>query len=40
MYGATGGTLYLVRPDGHVFGRWHRFDGEAARAALDHMLNS
>ena len=40
MYGATGGTLYLVRPDGHVFGRWHRFDGEAARAALDHVLNS
>jgi 3-(3-hydroxy-phenyl)propionate hydroxylase len=40
MYGATPGTLYLVRPDGHVLGCWRRFDAEAARAALDQMLNS
>ena len=39
MYGATPGTLYIVRPDGHVLGRWRRFDAEAARAAIDHMLN-
>ncbi|MGU7782563.1 FAD-dependent oxidoreductase [Burkholderia sp. PU8-34] len=28
MYGARDGTVYLVRPDGHVLGRW-----QAARAA-------
>jgi 3-(3-hydroxy-phenyl)propionate hydroxylase len=39
MYGSTPGTLYIVRPDGHVLGRWRRFDAEAARAAIDHMLN-
>jgi 3-(3-hydroxy-phenyl)propionate hydroxylase len=39
MYGATPGTLYIVRPDGHVLGRWRRFDAEATRAAIDHMLN-
>jgi 3-(3-hydroxy-phenyl)propionate hydroxylase len=39
MYGATPGTMYIVRPDGHVLGRWRRFDAEAARAAIDHMLN-
>ncbi|HEY4804676.1 MAG TPA: FAD-dependent oxidoreductase [Paraburkholderia sp.] len=43
MYGAQPGTLYLVRPDGHVLGRWH---GDAdttatqALAALDHALRS
>jgi 3-(3-hydroxy-phenyl)propionate hydroxylase len=39
MFGATPGTLYIVRPDGHVLGRWRPFDAEAARAAIDHMLN-
>lgn len=43
LYGAQPGTLYLVRPDGHVLGRWH---GDAARAAeqalaaLDHALRA
>ncbi|MBY4865755.1 MULTISPECIES: FAD-dependent oxidoreductase [Burkholderia] len=23
LYGARAGTVYLVRPDGHVLGRWH-----------------
>jgi 3-(3-hydroxy-phenyl)propionate hydroxylase len=31
MYGANSGTLYVVRPDGHVLGRRH--DGRAAWAA-------
>ena len=38
MYGAVPGTFYLVRPDGHVLGRWHRFDAAAASAAIDAML--
>jgi len=35
MYGATAGTLYLVRPDGHVLGRWQGNDGMLAQRALD-----
>ncbi|HKR42144.1 MAG TPA: FAD-dependent oxidoreductase [Paraburkholderia sp.] len=41
MYGAKPGTLYLVRPDGHVLGRWHGEAGTVAAqtlAALDHAL--
>ncbi|HTR05850.1 MAG TPA: FAD-dependent monooxygenase, partial [Paraburkholderia sp.] len=43
MYGAQPGTLYLVRPDGHVLGRWHGSAATAAAqalAALDHALRS
>ena len=43
MYGAQPGTLYLVRPDGHVLGRWHGDAGTAAAhalAALDHALRT
>jgi 3-(3-hydroxy-phenyl)propionate hydroxylase len=39
MYDATPGSLYLVRPDGHVLGRWRRLDAEATMAAIDHMLH-
>ncbi|MDR3097969.1 MAG: FAD-dependent oxidoreductase [Paraburkholderia sp.] len=46
MYGAAADTLYLVRPDGHVLGRWQGA-GDAlangiarALAALDHALRA
>ena len=39
MYNATPDSLYLVRPDGHVLGRWRRFDANATMAAIDLMLH-
>ena len=38
LYDAAPGTLYLVRPDGHVLGRWRQFDPAAASAAIRRML--
>jgi len=38
MYGAQPGTLYLVRPDGHVLARWHEANVIEAVAAIDHAL--
>ncbi len=38
MFGARPGTLYVVRPDGHVLARWHRPDIDAVRAALDRVV--
>lgn len=35
MYGATADTLYLVRPDGHVLGRWQGPEDTLAQRALD-----
>ena len=39
MYGARPGTLYLVRPDGHVMARWVQADAEQLEAALVHALS-
>lgn len=39
MYGASPGTVYLVRPDGHVLARWHRFLPSACRGTIEHTLN-
>ncbi|HRO61259.1 MAG TPA: FAD-dependent oxidoreductase [Burkholderiaceae bacterium] len=38
MYGAKPGTLYLVRPDGHVAGRWLEADAAEVKAAIDRIL--
>ena len=33
-YGATHGTLYLIRPDGYVLARWRQPDPDRVQAAL------
>lgn len=38
IYGADAGTLYLVRPDGHVLGRWRRGAVADVALAIDHVL--
>jgi 3-(3-hydroxy-phenyl)propionate hydroxylase len=38
MFGAHPGTLYVVRPDGHVLARWHCPDIGAVRVALDRVV--
>ena len=39
LYGATDGTLYLVRPDGHVLARWRDARQADAAAAIGHALH-
>ena len=39
LYGARDGTVYLVRPDGHVLGRWHDARTTDLSAALERALH-
>ena len=39
MYGAQPGTLYLVRPDGHVLARWREANVTETIAAIEHALH-
>ena len=39
MYGAQPGTLYLVRPDGHVLARWREANVAEMVAAIEHALH-
>ena len=36
-YGASDGTCYLVRPDGHVAGRWHPVDAGRIAPAMERL---
>jgi 3-(3-hydroxy-phenyl)propionate hydroxylase len=40
LYGAQDGSLVLLRPDGHVLGRWRQADVPAAAAALQQALHT
>ena len=39
MYGAQPGTLYLIRPDGHVLGRWQAATINQVATAIGHALS-
>lgn len=39
MYGASEGSLYLVRPDGHVLARWHDARRADVTAAIQYALH-
>lgn len=39
LYGARPGSVYLVRPDGHVIGRWHAPDAATLTAAIGRVLH-
>ncbi|HKT66618.1 hypothetical protein [Burkholderia sp. 22313] len=39
LYGARDGTIHLVRPDGHVLGRWHDASPSDLSAAIERALH-
>ena len=39
LYDATPGTVYVVRPDGHVLGRWRSPQASVVEQATDACLN-
>jgi 3-(3-hydroxy-phenyl)propionate hydroxylase len=39
MYGAQPGTMYLVRPDGHVLARWFKASIAEIAAAIERVLD-
>jgi len=39
LYGAKNGSVYLVRPDGHVIGRWHHASASVLTAAIENVLH-
>jgi 3-(3-hydroxy-phenyl)propionate hydroxylase len=39
IYGAKPGTMYLVRPDGHVLGRWFEVAAADIAAAIERVLH-
>jgi 3-(3-hydroxy-phenyl)propionate hydroxylase len=39
LYGAEAGAVYLVRPDGHVAGRWHGALPATVHAAIERVLH-
>jgi 3-(3-hydroxy-phenyl)propionate hydroxylase len=39
LYGAKPGTIYLVRPDGHVLARWLMASAADIAAAIEHVLH-
>jgi 3-(3-hydroxy-phenyl)propionate hydroxylase len=40
MYGALEGAVYLVRPDGHVAGRWRAPTAALLGAGVAHLLGN
>ena len=40
MYGAAPGTMYLLRPDGHVLARWQQASAENVRSAIARALHA
>ena len=39
LYDARAGTVYLVRPDGHVLGRWRTATASAISSAIEHAVH-